>query len=806
MTFAQVIVSIDTPEIDRVFDYLVPEEMAWCIQAGMRVMVPFGLRGTMKEGYVMSLRDQTDVPMEKIKAVAQVIDSAPIISPTLFSLACWMHQTYHATMSACFGLMIPAGRRAKSQWFVRWIPKEERQVPLGEMSLTADQKAAAQWMEEKKIASLREAEAVFGKRAFSLLGKLSEAGVVGLTQKVTAKDYKKEVRMAVLSAPRQAAEAECARLEKSKGGQKQKRVLELLLDHGEMPLKEVLEQGQVSLSPVETLGKKGLVEIVLRQVLRDVTVTSGETSQRQIVLTKEQEKALSQLKQMLLAPEKPALFHGVTGSGKTEVYLNIAQEALAEGKQVILLVPEISLTPQTVERFRRRFGDAVSFTHSRLSAGERADQWEKARRGEISIMVGPRSALFTPFSRLGLVIIDEEHDDSYRSDGSPRYDARLTAEKLCQLTHSLLILGSATPRVEEYYRAMEGQMALLKLDHRPGGAFLPQTFLVDMRQELAEGNRSMFSRKLTVLMQEALSHHRQVLLFLNRRGYASFVSCRSCGLVIQCPDCDMPMKYHRNGQFLQCHICGNRQPAPKRCPVCGSSYIRKFGTGTEKVEEELGKLFPSARVLRMDADTTGGKNGHGMILEQFRRQEADILIGTQMIAKGHDFPNVTVAGVLAADLSLNAGGYEAGEKTYQLLTQVAGRAGRALEKGAAVIQTYTPEHYSIAAAAAGSFVAFYEGEIAYRKSSGLPPFSKQCRILFSGKQEEAVYRGAEEAAMKLRGKRGLRVLGPAPDELAKAAGLWRVGLTVIYQKETAELTEVLEEEGPKGVRKGLWMW
>ena len=467
---------------------------------------------------------------------------------------------------------------------------------------------------------------------------------------------------------------------------------------------------------------------------------------------------------------------------------------VARGKQAIVLIPEIALTYQTLLRFYRRFGNRVSVMNSTLSAGEKYDQCQRAKAGEIDVIIGPRSALFTPFPNLGLIIMDEEHESSYKSEGTPKYHARETAEKLAELTGASLVLGSATPSVEAYYRAKEGKYTLFTLKDRLTGGSLPQVEVVDLREELRAGNRSIFSRKLQDLLADRLSKGEQSMLFLNRRGYAGFVSCRSCGLVIKCPHCDVSLSEH-GGKRMICHYCGYTAPKPTLCPSCGSKYVLGFKAGTEQIEEKLKELFPQARTLRMDRDTTGTKDSYEKILSAFANQEADVLIGTQMIVKGHDFPNVTLVGVLAADLSLGVNDYRAGERTFQLLTQAVGRAGRGDKPGFAVIQTYQPEHYAVVQAAAQDYESFYQEEILYRELGGYPPACHLLAVQVFSQDEKAGERLAATLAERVKAKiseRGTTLLGPSPATIGRINDIYRY---VIYLKsmDYAKLVALKDE-------------
>ena len=475
------------------------------------------------------------------------------------------------------------------------------------------------------------------------------------------------------------------------------------------------------------------------------------------------------------------LIHGITGSGKTRIYRELIRRTLLEGKQAIIMIPEISLTYQTVKRFFDVFGERVSIIHSRLSPGERYDQLERARHGDIDIMIGPRSAVFTPFSNIGVIIIDEEHESSYKSETIPKYHARETAIFRAGLHHARVILGSATPSVESYYKALHGEYRLHTLSFRASGA-VAQVSVADLRAELEAGNKSIFSRRLASLIEDRLAKKEQIMLFLNRRGYAGFVNCRKCGEVLQCPHCDISLTYH-SGERLACHYCGYTTRMPQLCPSCHSRYIAPFGTGTEKVEALVHKQFPSARVLRMDADTTAAKGSHERILSQFAAHQADILIGTQMIVKGHDFPLVTLVGIIAADLSLYAQDYRASERTFQLLTQAIGRAGRKSDHGEAVIQTYHPENYSIVAASRQDYKEFYNQEILYRTMSGYPPVMQIMAILITSDQLEDGRAAGEWLKTELEHMQDAdcHVIGPVDAGIFKLKDRYR---TVLYLKHS----------------------
>ncbi len=493
----------------------------------------------------------------------------------------------------------------------------------------------------------------------------------------------------------------------------------------------------------------------------------------------------------------PALLYGITGSGKTEVYMHLIEWMIRQNKQVIVLIPEISLTYQVILNFYSRFGEQVSMINSRLSDGERSDQLERARNGEISIMVGPRSALFTPFSNLGLIIVDEEQEGAYNSEQIPRYHTRETADKLAQLTNSLLLLGSATPSIESFSRAESGEYRKFCLTKRAVlGSCLPNVQVVDMRKELASGNRSVFSRELREKMEECLAKKQQMMLFINRRGFSRVVSCRSCGKPIECPHCDVALTEHL-GDKLVCHYCGYTKAMPRSCPLCGSPYLAGFGLGTQKAEMMIKAQFPSARVLRMDMDTTSKKDGHEQILDSFRRREADILVGTQMIVKGHDFPGVTLVGILAADMSLYNCDFRSSERTFQLLTQAAGRAGRGMESGNVIIQTYDPENYSIQTAANQDYESFYHQEIRFRRRMQYPPIGWMCEVMAVSAEEKLANQWIWQVQLLIN-KRFcdiIKIIGPSDAPIARLKDMWRKHLYIRSSDHKAylEAMELIQE-------------
>ena len=560
------------------------------------------------------------------------------------------------------------------------------------------------------------------------------------------------------------------------------RLLKELLEKKRLDSAQASKKLGATSAVIKKMQEQGIIRIEYDEILRNSMDTSDIPAENQMLLTQEQEIAVQQIREEWEKQSpRPVLIEGVTGSGKTQVYMKLIEWTISRGEQAIVLIPEIALTYQTVRRFYARFGDKVSVINSRQSQGERYDQFKRAKRGKVQVMIGPRSALFTPFGNLGLIVIDEEHEPSYKSESSPRYHARETAIKRAELEHARVVLGSATPSVEAYSQAKKGAYGLVRLNARYGSRPMPQVSIVDLREELKAGNRSVLSRELREKMKARFEKKEQVMLFLNRRGYAGFVSCRSCGQVMKCPHCDVALSEHNNDRLL-CHYCGYETRKPQACPVCGSPYIGGFKAGTQQIEKVVRETFPGVRTLRMDFDTTRTKGSYEEILASFAKHEADVLIGTQMIVKGHDFPDVTLVGVVAADLSLNAEDYRCAERTFQLLCQAAGRGGRGEKPGEAVIQTYQPDHYSIQAAAVQDYQAFYEEEMSYRMLLDYPPAAHMLAVLGSGPEDEILVQAMHYLKLyvqRIYKKNDLHVIGPAYAAVGKVKDIYR---QVIYLK------------------------
>ena len=605
--------------------------------------------------------------------------------------------------------------------------------------------------------------------------------VLPVREKVKAK----EKRYVILNIDETKAAGLAEELEKGRC-RARARLLRALLREPKLDYTRAAKELGMTSSVLKPLIDQGIVQVTQDEVYRMAIDGSNIPREQISVLTPDQKNALSQIeREWEKESPRPVLIHGVTGSGKTQVYMKLIQQVVDEGKQAIVLIPEIALTYQTVRRFYGWFGDKVSVLNSRLSAGERYDQFKRAKRGEIQIIVGPRSALFTPFSRLGLIIIDEEHEQTYKSENSPRYHARETAEYRAHMENAYLVMGSATPSLEAYTKCRNGEYCLVKLTSRFEDRPLPEVSVVDLREELKSGNRSILSRSLKNAVERRLERGEQSVLFLNRRGYAGFVSCRSCGEALKCPHCDVALTEHNNGRLV-CHYCGYEQPRVEKCPVCGSPYIGGFKAGTQQIEQVLHRTFPKARVLRMDYDTTRSKGSYERILSAFAAHEADILVGTQMIVKGHDFPDVTLVGAVAADLSLNEADYRCAERTFQLLTQAVGRSGRGRKSGEAIIQSYHPEHYSIQAAAKQDYEAFYQEEMAYRTLMDYPPSAHMLSVLASGEDAELLEQGMDYLARfisRISEKYKVHVIGPAYASVGKVNDIYHKVLYLKYADE-----------------------
>lgn len=696
--YADIIIDISHEQLDKTFQYAIPEELDGTVEIGSVVRVPFGKGNRMITGYVVAMSATPSYDVNKIKYIDSIASNRVNAATDMIKLALWLKIHYGCTMNQALKTVIPVKDKINH--------KVKRAICLNITEDKADELLAV---------------------------------------------YKKKAKA-------------------------KHRLLEALINEPVIDSDIVKTKLNISASTIKAMEEDGVINVKTEEYYRN-PVSDKNVFNKDVVLNDEQRAAAeSIINDYDDGKYGTYLIHGVTGSGKTEVYMDVIEHVISMNRQVVMLIPEIALTFQTVQRFYHRFGDKVSIINSRMSKGERYDQFLRALRGEISIMIGPRSALFTQFPDLGLIVIDEEHEGAYRSEQVPRYHAVETAIHIAKEHNASVVLGSATPSIDSFYRARNGEFKLLSLKKRAGNSELPDVYIADMRSELKSGNRTIFSQKLKQLIRDRLDKKEQIMLFLNKRGTAGFVSCRACGYVYKCPHCDVSMTAHRNGKLV-CHYCGYETPQLNICPECGSKYISGFRAGTEAVEDAVHKMFPDARVLRMDMDTTKGKDGHEHILNAFATEQADVLVGTQMIVKGHDFPKVTLVGIVAADMSLYASDYRAVERTFQLVTQAAGRAGRGQRRGEVVIQTYSPDNYGIICAAGQDYTGFYDKEISYRQMLSYPPVNNMIRINISSADEGRLKVGADDIKRLLDDKNNnlansIKILGPANAPIYKISDVY----------------------------------
>ena len=782
--YANIIVNINNTGVDKIFDYNIPDNLKYRIKKGMRVIVPFGKNNKKIEGYVIGISQYTNINKDKLKDIIEVCDDFSIFSDEMIELAFWLKEKYYTTLSNCLNVIKPSGISLKV-FFIVFL----NSFNFEDISFTEIEKNIINFiLERNNFCYKNDIENFFGKNIDKTLKLLKSKNIISIVQDTKAFNFEKKIKYIKLN------DINCfsdlyINISNNKKFLKQKEVIDFLLSfNNEITEKYLKEKINISDYTIKTLEKKGLLKIYYKVEKRDVFNINNINKTYEPKYTKEQLFAINEIEKRrnLMQKKRPMLLFGVTGSGKTEIYMNIINNVINEGKEAIMLIPEISLTNQIVEKFVSRFGNKVSFNHSRMSVGERFDQWKKAKYGEISIMIGPRSTLFTPFNNLGIIIIDEEHENSYKSEINPKYDTIETAEKLCNITNSFLLLGSATPDICTYYKTTIGKYDIVRLNNRVNNFSMPKTFIKDMRLELESGNNSIFSKDLYNEIKKNIENKEQTILFLNRRGFSTFVSCRKCGYVMMCNNCNVSYTYHSSINKLVCHYCNEVIENPKVCPNCNSKYIKYFGIGTQKIESEVRNYFPDANILRMDIDTTNKKNSYINILKSFEKGEADILIGTQMIAKGHDFSNVTLVGIISADVSLNTGSYKSFENTFQLITQVSGRAGRSNKDSRVYIQTYSPENYSIKYASEYNYVGFYEEEISIRNIMQYPPFAYFFSIMISSKNEDEVIRCSNiiVSIMKYFNKKNeFLILGPTPAFISKVKNEYRYVIIVKYKYE-----------------------
>ena len=773
MTIAKIIVDVPLMQTDQPYSYKIPEEFEGMLEVGMRVHVPFGKANRLIQGIVLGMEQESDADVadEDLKEIVEVLDFSPVLTEEQLWLAEELRKSVFSYKISILKAML-----------------------LGFLNSSYDK-----ILYPLEGLSQKDRDRLFGSQeslAFSSLNLEKQAEMMRLTRKGLLKlEYQAVDQKKVKT--QSWVEVNLEKLEKLGISNRAKKKLELreyLVAHPEsVPLADLLEH--YSREQVNFFVGQGALTILQKEVQRSAAYFEGIESSQSLELNPEQKQACEAVVGAIGKQHPPFLLQGITGSGKTEVYLQIIQGALDMGKTAIVLVPEISLTPQMTERFIARFGDKVAILHSGLSNGEKYDEWRKVERGEAQVVVGARSAIFAPLKNLGVIIIDEEHEASYKQDSNPRYHARDVALLRAQYNQAALVLGSATPSLESRARAGKGVYQHLRLTQRANPlASIPEVQLIDFRDYIGQNETSNFTPPLIEAIQDRLDKKEQVVLMLNRRGYSSFVMCRECGTVDTCPNCDISLTLHMDTKTMNCHYCGFSKEIPHVCPKCQSHSIRYYGTGTQKAYDELAELFPEARILRMDVDTTRKKGSHQALLEQFGKGEADILLGTQMIAKGLDFPNVTLVGVLNADTALNLPDFRSSERTFQLLTQVAGRAGRAEKAGQVLIQSYNPNHYAIRFAKEQDYEGFYAYEMGIRRQLGYPPYYFTIGITLSHKKEEEVLRRAYEVMEILRS--GLSdasiILGPTPKPIARTHNLYHYQILIKYRLED-ELASTLNQ-------------
>ncbi|MBF2702215.1 primosomal protein N' [Listeria welshimeri] len=762
INIAKVIVDVPAMQVDRPFDYFIPEDLEELIRPGMRVSVPFGNRKI--QGFVTSLDETEENP--KLKGIDGVMDLAPVLNEELMELGDWLAEDTLSFRVSAYQAMLPAALRAKyEKYFLRLDDENEELEQLFEGYETLDWKVAE------------------ARGLLKQIGKWVREGSVEVVYQVKNKITNKKVRVvSCLKSPYQLTEII---EDMPKNAKAQSRVLAFFqaFEGSEILVSELKKQAGTTDTTIKKLADLNILTIQEKIISRDPYQNHQFEKSESLQLLPDQQTACWKI--TAATEQETFLIHGVTGSGKTEIYLQTIEAKLKEGKEAIVLVPEISLTPQMVERFKSRFGSEVAVLHSALSSGEKYDEWRKIERKEARVVVGARSAVFAPLENLGIIIIDEEHEASYKQEDNPRYHARDVAIWRANKYQCPVVLGSATPSLESFARAKKGVYTLIELPSRVNDRAMPEVSVVDMREELRKENRTEFSTELLEKIKDRIAKKEQTVLMLNRRGYSSFVMCRDCGYVVECPNCDISLTYHQSSNQMKCHYCGHEERVPQKCPSCEGEHIRYFGTGTQKVEESLTKLIPEARVIRMDVDTTRTKGAHEKLLKSFRNHEADILLGTQMIAKGLDFPDITLVGVLNADTMLHLPDFRASERTFQLLTQVSGRAGRHERMGEVVVQSYNPEHYSIEFAKKHDFIGFYNHEMQLRKMGSYPPFYYLTMINVSDENEMKAIRTIQEMAQFLRGKLGpdAVVLGPVPSTITRIKNKYRYQCIIKYKIE-----------------------
>ncbi|CEJ74815.1 Primosomal protein N' (ATP-dependent helicase priA) (Replication factor Y) [[Clostridium] sordellii] len=780
--YAKVIVRNNSTHTDNLFTYEIPEFLSENICIGHRVLVPFGMYNKPVEAFVFEIDDYVDENI-RTKKITDLLDEEPIFNKDDINLIIWMKNKYLCTYIDCINLLYPKGYKLNNYKVINLIDENYTSENKNEQKLIdtlKENKNEVRIDKIKKIPNLN-----------NIIYKLKKLNVVNVIWRYN--DHKNEKKVYMISLSKQAEEIDVYLKEnKIRLGSKQKEILEYIKNVKEIDLGKLLENTNATRQSINGLKEKNIINIKETDFYRNPEQIYS-VEHKDIKLNEEQEKVVNLINQeMFNEDKKPYMIHGVTGSGKTEVYMEIIENALNQGLDSLMLVPEISLTPQTISRFRNKFGNIVGVFHSQLSEGEKHDVYKQVKEGKIRILIGARSALFMPFTSLGVIIIDEFHESAYKSEKNPKFNTIEVANFISRKREVSLVLGSATPSIEEYYKAINGKYKLLEINKRANNKPMPKIEVVDMKDELMIGNKSIFSSRLKLDMEEAVKNKNQIILFLNRRGYSNFVSCRKCGYVFTCENCDISLTYHKKSNTGKCHYCGYEKEIPKECPECKSKYIKPFGIGTQKIEEEIKSLFPNMRVLRLDRDTTSKKGSFDRILNSFKNKEADVLIGTQMLSKGLDFDNVTLVGILSADMILKFPDFRSAENTFQLITQVSGRAGRSEQEGKVILQTYDTEHYAIKHAINYDFKGFYQDEIKIRKLFDYAPFNNMLSVVLSGKNNKLVEINAKkmyDTLAYLLNERGIEdlsfILGPNQCSISKINQNYR--WQILFKDEDIEI-------------------
>ena len=806
--YAKVIVKNNSIYTDNLFTYKIPEFLLEDIQVGHRVLVPFGRGNKPIEAYVFLITNKVEDNME-FKELFDILDEYPIFKEEDINLIQWIKNRYLCTYMDCISLLHPKGYKVDSfkeislsnemksldaDSFYMKIDSlsKNRQFIINKIIENKNKIKIEKLIKEKAIEeNINPKDLKFSSTLNNLLSKMKEDNLIDIFWNYKSQKNEKKICYVSLSMDSNLIE-EYISYNKIRLGNKQREIIDFLKYNEEIEINDLIKLLKASKTSITSLQNKNLIVFNIKDYYRSPKECYDE-NKKEIILNEEQKEAVEKItSEMFDDNKKPYMIHGVTGSGKTEVYMEIIDYALKQGLDSIFLVPEISLTPQTISRLKNRFGDIVGVFHSRLSEGEKHDVFKAIKNGKVRILIGARSALFAPFNSLGVVIIDEFHESAYKSEKNPKFSAIEVGKYMALKRNITLVLGSATPSVEEYYRAKNNEYNLITIKKRANKKPLPKIELVDMKNELTIGNKSMFSYSLQKEIKEALNKNHQVILFLNRRGYGNFVSCRKCGYVFSCKNCDISLTYHKYQNTGRCHYCGYEETIPKICPECGSDYVKPFGIGTEKVEEEIKRLFESAKVLRMDKDTTSKKGELDNILNKFKNKEANILVGTQMLSKGLDFEDVTLVGILSADMMLNFPDFKSFETTFQLITQVSGRAGRSDKEGKVILQTYDTDHYVIRRALNYDFEGFYEDEIKVRKIFNYAPFNNMISVVVSGKNEKLVKKNIKSmynSLIYLLKERGIEdfdfILGPSPCAISKINQNYRYQL--LFKDDNIEI-------------------